>query len=120
MPHSGAGQRGEEIRRASAKEDAGVCMEVTARAAVEHRSAVAKMARTPFRTPARRKQYEGMVADYVAGRNHLFRPDGRENRRKNIGEAFWRGVHGERFIWDEESPIYVAYKAGAAIAKASA
>lgn len=32
----------------------------------------------------------------------------------------WRGVHGELFIWDEDSPIYVAYKAGVAIAKASA
>lgn len=85
----------------------------------ELRKTTASLARNPFRSPARRKQFEAMLADYTAGKKALFREDGRENRLNNIGEAFWRGFNGERFIWDTEAPLYVAYKAGVAIAKVS-
>ncbi|KVP96638.1 hypothetical protein WJ96_05280 [Burkholderia ubonensis] len=60
-----------------------------------------------------------MLADYIAGKKALIREDGQENRLNNIGEAFWRGFHGERFIWDTAAPLYVAYKAGEALAKCS-
>lgn len=86
----------------------------------EERNKTAKAARNPFRTPERCKQFDAMLKDYAAGRKHLFRADGAENRLNNIGEAFWRGFHGERFIWDTEAPLYVAYKAGVAVAKVSA
>lgn len=85
----------------------------------EQRKAAAKSARNPFRAPSRRKQFDAMLADYTDGKKALFREDGGENRLNNIGEAFWRGFNGERFIWDTEAPLYVAYKAGAAVAKAS-
>lgn len=85
----------------------------------EARKSVAATARNPFKVTERRKQFEGMMADYVAGKKHLYHADGRENRSNNIGEAFWRGFHGERFIWDTAAPIYVAYTAGKAIAVAT-
>ncbi|WP_157657768.1 hypothetical protein [Burkholderia ubonensis] len=85
----------------------------------EQRKAAAESARNPFRTPDRRKQFDAMLSDYTAGKKVLIREDGRENRLNNIGEAFWRGFHGERFIWDTDAPLYVAYKAGVAIAKVS-
>lgn len=74
----------------------------------------------PFKDEARCEQFAGMVADYRARNATLFnRSASTENRGNNIGEAFWRGWHGERFIWDKAAPIYVAYMAGAAIAKAT-
>ena len=74
--------------------------------------------RCPFANPQRRKQFDGMLKDYRLRSSALFHGNGRENRSNNIGEAFWRGWHGERFIWDKEAPLYVAYRAGSAIANA--
>ncbi len=73
--------------------------------------------RCPFARVDRLKQFEGMVADYRMRNRALFHFPDRENRQNNIGEAFWRCWHGERFIWDKNSPLYFAFKAGAAIAK---
>lgn len=75
--------------------------------------------RNPFKQPDRRKQFAGMVSDYTSRSPALFHKSGTENRLNNIGEAFWRGWHGERFIWDTQAPLHVAYRAGAAIAKAT-
>jgi hypothetical protein len=75
----------------------------------------------PFRNEARATQFAVMVADYRLRNASLFnRANDTENRGNNIGEAFWRGWHGEPFIWDRSAPIFVAYKAGASIAKATA
>jgi hypothetical protein len=71
--------------------------------------------RCPFRTPERRKQFEGMVKDYRLRNRTLFRFPAGENRSNNIGEAFWRGFHAESFIWDREAPLFVAYRAGEVI-----
>jgi hypothetical protein len=82
------------------------------------RFSAAQKVHNPFRATARRKQFDAMLQDYVQGKADLFRADGQENRRNNVGEAFWRGFNAERYIWDPEAPLYVAYKAGAALAKA--
>lgn len=80
-----------------------------------------KAAVCPFKDDARIQQFMGMVRDYRDHRSVLWNGPGGcyENRSNNIGEAFWRGWYGERFIWDKAAPLYVAYKAGAAIAKAT-
>lgn len=75
--------------------------------------------RCPFARADRRKQFDGMVTDYRLRNRALFRFPNSENRQNNIGEAFWRGWHGEPFIWDKDSPLYVAFKAGALIARAT-
>ncbi len=72
-----------------------------------------------FRTPERRKQFAEMISDYRLRNSALFHFPAGENRSNNIGEAFWRGYHGERFVWDREAPLYVAYRAGAAIRQVS-
>lgn len=72
----------------------------------------------PFRSAERAKQFRAALADYANRVPALFRKDGSENRSNNFGEAFWRGFNAERFIWSREAPIWVAYRAGAAIAKA--
>ena len=60
-----------------------------------------------------------MLEDYRLRNATLFRFPAGENRSNNIGEAFWRGWHSERFIWDRESPLWVAFRAGQAIRKAA-
>lgn len=84
----------------------------------EARKAAGAKARCPFRRGDRRKQFAAMIKDYVDGNSALLYPDGRENRRNNVGVGFWRGFHDEPFIWDAKSPMRVAYWAGAAIAEA--
>lgn len=75
----------------------------------------------PFRTADRIKQFRGMVGDYQSHSGALWHgPAGcYENHSNNIGEAFWRGFHGKRYIWDKAAPLWVAYRSGAAIAKAT-
>lgn len=74
----------------------------------------------PFKRADRRAQFDAMVADYQARNATLFRKDGRENQNNNIGNAFWRGYHGQAAHWiDPQVPLYVAYVAGREIGKAA-
>lgn len=67
----------------------------------------------PFRTKDRRRQFDGMVSDFEQRKSVLFHADGSENQSNNIGNAFWRGYHGQLAAWiDPETPLYVAYAAG--------
>ena len=74
--------------------------------------------RNPFRRPDRRKQFDGMVADWNAHKGVLFHKDGGENQSNNIGNAFWRGYHGQIAAWiDADTPLHVAYVAGREVGK---
>lgn len=76
------------------------------------------MIRNPFRRPERRQQFEAMVKDYEGRNSALSRQDGRENQSNNIGNAFWRGYHGQLAAWiDPETPLHVAYVAGREIGR---
>ncbi len=74
--------------------------------------------RNPFRNPQRRQQFEAMLSDHAARHGCLFHPDGRENHSNNIGQAFWRGYHGQLAAWiDRDMPLHVAYAAGEAVGR---
>lgn len=72
----------------------------------------------PFKRADRRKQFDAMVADYKAHNSALFHKNGLENQSNNIGNAFWRGFHGQMALWiDPQTPLHVAYIAGKNIGK---
>lgn len=78
------------------------------------------MVRNPFRREDRRKQFAGMVKDYEARNAVLFHKHGGDNQSNNIGNAFWRGYHGQLAAWiDPETPLHVAYVAGREVARAA-
>lgn len=76
--------------------------------------------RNPFKRADRRKQFDAMVRDYEAKNSALFHKHGGENQSNNIGNAFWRGYHGQAAHWiDPQVPLHVAYVAGREIGKAA-